>query len=127
MMPGELSIFLEGPLFRFLRRMRVPEDRLERVRNQMLFLVPLVAWLPLLVLSAIGGQLSRGHVTAPFLLDLEAHVRLLVAMPLLIIGENVAEWRSRPCSNSSSDVNSSPLMQCPASRQRSRQHVVSAD
>jgi hypothetical protein len=96
MMPGELAIFLEGPLFRLLRRMRVPEDRLEGVRNQMLFLVPLVAWLPLLVLSAIGGQLSRGNVTAPFLLDLEAHVRLLVAMPLLIIGENVAERRSRP-------------------------------
>jgi hypothetical protein len=96
MIPGEFSLFLEGPFFRLLRLMRVQEAHIRRVRYQILFILPLIAWLPLLVLSAIGGQLLRGNVATPFLLDLEAHVRLLVALPLLIIGEHVAERRTRP-------------------------------
>jgi hypothetical protein len=96
MIPGEFSLFLEGPFFRLLRLMRVQEAHIRRVRYQILFILPLIAWLPLLVLSAIGGQLLRGNVATPFLLDLEAHVRLLVALPLLIIGEHVAEQRTRP-------------------------------
>jgi hypothetical protein len=96
MIPGEFSLFLEGPFFRLLRLMRVQEAHIRRVRYQILFILPLIAWLPLLVLSAIGGQLLRGNVATPFLLDLEAHIRLLVALPLLIIGEHVAERRTRP-------------------------------
>jgi hypothetical protein len=96
MIRGEFSLFLEGPFFRVLRRMRVQEARIRHVRNQILFILPLIAWLPLLVLSAIGGQLLQGNVATPFLFDLEAHVRLLVALPLLIVGEHVAEMRTRP-------------------------------
>jgi hypothetical protein len=94
--PGELSFFLDERLFGFLRRMGVQENRLGRVRNQILSAVPLVAWLPLLVLSAIGGQLLRGNVATPFVLDIEVHVRLLVVVPLLIFGQHIAERRAHP-------------------------------
>lgn len=93
--PENFSIFLEGPLCRLLRRLGVQEDRLEHVRNQALCVLPLAAWLPLVVLSAIGGQLFGGNGATPFLWDLEAHARLLVALPLLIVAENVAERRTR--------------------------------
>ena len=56
--------------------------------------VALLAWLPVLVLSAVGGQVSAGCVAMPFLHDLEVHVRLLVAMPLLLIAALVTEARS---------------------------------
>lgn len=89
-------IFQEGPFCRFLRRIGVQEDRLEHVRNRALCFLPLAAWLPLLVLSAIGGPLLKGNGATSFLWDLEAQVRLLVALPLLLVGENVAERRTRP-------------------------------
>src|SRR5262249_38725855 len=43
----------------------------------------LVAWLPLLVLSAAGGVALTGP-TIPFAYDLAAHVRFLIAIPLLL-------------------------------------------
>ena len=45
-----------------------------------------VAWLPLLVLSALEG-LAVGGATIPFLYDLAAHVRFLVAIPVLLLAE----------------------------------------
>ena len=57
----------------------------------------LLAWLPLLVLSAVGGQLFGGSVAIPFLQDLEVHVRLLLALPLLIIADVATVARVRLC------------------------------
>jgi len=54
------------------------------------------AWLPLLLLTALEGQLWGGAVTMPFLWDLEVHIRFLVALPLLIIAELVVHQRMRP-------------------------------
>jgi hypothetical protein len=50
----------------------------------------------LLVLSAWSGQALSGGTTVPFLLDVEAHVRFLVALPLLILAELVVHVRMRP-------------------------------
>ncbi len=57
--------------------------------RQRIIVITLVGWLPLLVLSAVEGQLLGGKATVPFLLDLEVHVRFLVALPLLIAAELV--------------------------------------
>ena len=47
-------------------------------------------------MSAFEGQLYGSSVSVPFLLDIEAHVRFLVALPLLILAELVVHRRMRP-------------------------------
>lgn len=45
-----------------------------------------IAWLPLLGLTVLGERFNGG-VDIPFITDIESHVRFLVALPLLLIGE----------------------------------------
>lgn len=89
------SVVLGGPLFQLLRRAHIADDALEMVRQRVL-VISLIAWLPLLVLAAVDGQLLDGSVAIPFLLDLEVHIRFLVAVPLLIVAELVVHRRLRP-------------------------------
>jgi hypothetical protein len=53
-----------------------------------------VAWAPLLVITLIEGRAVAG-VGEPFLEDLNAQVRLLVALPLLVAAEPLIHCRSR--------------------------------
>ncbi len=46
----------------------------------------LVAWVPLLLLSVVEG-LAVGGAQIPFVYDLAAHVRFLVALPVLLLAE----------------------------------------
>jgi len=91
----DFSLVLGGPLFQLLRRTHLADDALMMVRQRVIFFA-LLAWLPLLVLSAFEGRLLGGNVPVPFLLDAEVHIRFLVAMPLLIIAELVVHRRMRP-------------------------------
>jgi hypothetical protein len=93
--PRDFSLVLGGPLFQLLRRAHLSDDALMLVRQRVV-VIALLAWLPLLVLSALEGHVLGGSVAIPFLLDVEAHVRFLVAMPLLIIAELVVHRRMRP-------------------------------
>jgi len=93
--PPDFSLVLGGPLFQLLRRSHLADDALMMVRQRVI-VIALLAWLPLLVLSAVEGQLLGGSVAVPFLLDAEIHIRFLVAMPLLIIAELVVHRRMRP-------------------------------
>jgi len=92
--PLDFSLVLGGPLFQLLRRSHLSGDALELARRR-LITIPLLAWLPLLLLSALEGQALGGNVAIPFLLDVEAHVRFLVALPLLIVAELVVHQRIR--------------------------------
>ena len=94
--PGrqDFSLVLGGPLFQLLRRTHLAGDALELLRQRLL-LIPLLAWLPLLVLSLIEGEALGGRAAVPFLLDIEVHVRFLVALPLLIFAELVVHQRMR--------------------------------
>jgi hypothetical protein len=94
--PGrqEFSLVLGGPLFQLLRRTHLAGDALELLRQRIL-LIPLLAWLPLLVLSLVEGEALGGRAAVPFLLDVEVHVRFLVALPLLIVAELVVHQRMR--------------------------------
>jgi len=56
----------------------------------------IVAWGPLLVLSFAEGHLWGDWRTLPFLYDVELHVRLLCALPLLILAERIVHQRMRP-------------------------------
>jgi hypothetical protein len=92
--PTEFSLVLGGPLFQIFRKAHLTGDALELVR-QRIIVISLLAWLPLLALSALEGQLLGGRVAVPFLLDLEVHVKFLLVMPLLIAAELVVHQRMR--------------------------------
>jgi len=90
----DFSLLLGGPLFRLWRRTRLTGDRLELLRRRVIVMVA-VTWLPLLLLSIVERHEWSGGVALPFLLDLDEHLRLLVALPLLIVAELIAHRRMR--------------------------------
>lgn len=90
----DFSLVLGGPLFQVLRRAHLSDDALTLQRRRIV-VISTLAWLPLLVLSALGGRLLGGGVAVPFLLDVDVHVKFLVAMPLLIAAELVVHRRMR--------------------------------
>jgi hypothetical protein len=77
------------------RRSHLSGDGLELLHRRIV-VIALVAWLPLLLLSMLGGHFLAGTVKLPFLHDIEAHVRLLVALPVLIAAELIVHSRIRP-------------------------------
>jgi hypothetical protein len=89
------SLVLGGPLYQLLRRSHLSDDALLMVRQRVV-VIALLGWLPLLVLSAVQGNLWAHNVAVPFLLDLEVHIRFLVVVPLLVIAEFVVHQRMRP-------------------------------
>ena len=90
----DFSLVLGGRLFQLLRRSHLSGDALELLQQRVL-MITLLAWLPLLVLSALEGQALGGSAAVPFLLDVDVHVRFLVALPLLIVAELVVHQRMR--------------------------------
>jgi hypothetical protein len=96
--PQDFSVALGGPLFQLLRRAHLSDDALALVRRRVL-VISLFAWLPLLTLSALQGQMLGGDATVPFLMDISVHVRFLVAIPLMIVAELVVHQRLRPLVN----------------------------
>jgi len=91
----DFSLVLGGPLFQLMRRAHVSDGALDLVKRRILFFVSLT-WLPLLVLSVLEGQAFGGSAPVPFLWDVEAHARFLVALPLLIVAELIVHQRMRP-------------------------------
>jgi hypothetical protein len=91
---AEFSPVLGGPTFQLLLRSHLTDEALGLVR-QRIAVISLLCWLPLLVLSAMEGHALDGGVAVPFLLDLEVHVRFLVAIPLLIGAELIVHRRMR--------------------------------
>jgi hypothetical protein len=92
------SLVLGGPLFQLLRRVHLSDNALHLLR-QRIIVISLFAWLPLLALAALEGHLWRGTLAVPFLLDIEVHIRFLVAVPLLILAELVVHQRLHPIAN----------------------------
>jgi hypothetical protein len=92
--PGGFSLVLGGPIFQLLRQAHLIDDALGLLQ-QRIIVICLFCWLPLLVLSALGGKTLAGGAAVPFLLDLEVHVRFLLAMPFLIVAELVVHRRMR--------------------------------
>ena len=89
--PPDFSLALGGPLFQLLMRARLSGPALELLIRRII-VITAIAWLPLLLLAALQGHLIGG-VELPFLFGLDVHVRLLVALPLLIAAELfVHDW-----------------------------------
>jgi hypothetical protein len=85
------SLVLGGPLYQLYLRTKLMTSPLGFLFRRVV-VVSLICWGPLLILSALAGQ-AIGGVTVPFLLDVEVHVRLLAAIPLLIIAELIVHQR----------------------------------
>ena len=86
------SLVLGGPLFQLMYRLHLSDDALMLVRQRVI-IISIFAWLPLLVLSALEGHVLEKREVVPFLMDIEVHIRFLVALPLLIIAELVVHKR----------------------------------
>jgi len=91
----DFSLVLGGPTFQLFRRSHLSGDALELLHRRIVAIV-LVAWVPLLLLSLLEGHLRAGTSSLPFLRDIEAHIRLLVALPVLILAELIVHKRLRP-------------------------------
>ena len=91
---GEFSLTSGGLLYRLLLSLRLVKPPMEYLRRRVV-VVTAVAWLPLLVLSAIAGT-AVGGVDVPFLYDISTHARFLVALPLLLFAEVVVHRDMQP-------------------------------
>jgi hypothetical protein len=91
---ADFSLTLGGPLYQLFLRLRIARPPLQLLRRRTIG-VAVIAWLPLLLLSMLEGR-AFGGVTLPFIHDIEAHVRYLVSLPLLIMAELIVHLRMRP-------------------------------
>lgn len=82
----DFSLVAGGLLYQLLRRARLSGNALELVWRRVFVLVLLI-WLPLLLLTVIEGHAWDKGLVLPFLKDIETHLRLLIAAPLLILAE----------------------------------------
>ncbi len=93
--PQDFSLVLGGPLFQLLRRSHLCGAALELLYRR-LAVITCIAWVPLLLLALLSGHALGDTVAIPFLLDIEVHVRLLIALPMLIGAELIVHRRLRP-------------------------------
>lgn len=93
--PSDFSLVLGGFLFQFYLRAHLSGDTLQLLNRRIIALTTL-AWLPLLVLATAQGNALPGNVQLPFLHDIEMHVRLLIAMPILVAAELIVHQRMHP-------------------------------
>lgn len=92
--PADFSLVLGGPLYQLLRKSHLSGDALQLAYRRLL-IIPLFAWLPLLVLATLGSS-GESLRRLSFLHDVEVHVRFLVALPALIAAELIVHSRLRP-------------------------------
>jgi hypothetical protein len=90
----EFSLMSGGLLDRLLVGAR-PGGAVHHLVGRTLLALLVVAWLPPFLLALIAGQ-AWGGVAIPFLQDIATQSRLLLAMPLLIVAEQVLRSRLRP-------------------------------
>jgi hypothetical protein len=88
---NDFSIVLGGPLYQLYLRTRLTKPPLGLLARRVI-IIPLICWLPLLLLC-LGHRNETSGITLPFLSDVEAHVRFLAVVPLLIIAELVVHQR----------------------------------
>ena len=92
------SLMRGGPVYRLQCRMGAGREEGICVARRTVLVVALT-WLPLLFLSAVQGLALGKDVPIPFLQDFAVNVRLLIALPLLIVSEVAIDQRLRTAVN----------------------------
>ncbi len=90
----DFSLVLGGPLFQLWQGVRLSGAHLELLRRRIIAMA-LATWIPPLVLSVMEGHAWGGPLALPYLLDVQQHLRFLVALPLLIFAELTVHERMR--------------------------------
>src|SRR5580698_1728365 len=83
-----------GPGARMMHRLRLLNPDLEMASWRAAFTLAILSWLPLLVLTALEGLLVGGS-KIPFVKDIAAHTRFLLAVPLLVLADIPVGFRLR--------------------------------
>jgi hypothetical protein len=82
----ELSLMEGGPGDALMKRLRLIRPELSGASARTAIILAAITWIPLLVFSLVEG-LALGGARIPFLQDISAHVRFLVAVPILVLAE----------------------------------------
>jgi hypothetical protein len=88
----DFSITRGGPLHWVLVRMGHAGDGRKLVLRRSLAVI-MITWLPLLLLSIWQGLAWGRQINIPFLRDLAVNVRLLIAVPILVMAESTIDRR----------------------------------
>ncbi|MEQ9811773.1 MAG: hypothetical protein RLO50_03255 [Azospirillaceae bacterium] len=88
--PDLVSLLTGGPYYRALVRARLMNAEFEPARRRAIAFAALT-WTPLLLFSLIEGRAFGSPAPGPFIFDIAAHARLLVAVPLLLLAEGLIE------------------------------------
>lgn len=92
---NDFSLVQGGPIFQLFLRSHLTTSALGWLKRRIMFFI-VITWLPLLLLTTVSGQALSGSLQIPFLHDLEAHVRFLLALPLLLVAEWVVHQKLPP-------------------------------
>ena len=84
--PKQFSLSAGGLLYLAQRWIRGPESPDFPIPAQILIAVALL-WLPIVLLSLFEGTFSGTNVAEPLISDIVPHVRLLIAIPLLLVAD----------------------------------------
>ena len=68
-----------------------PDDPKNTMRKIIFFVI--ITWFPLFILNLLFGYFWTDQVQVPFLYDFPVHLRFLLATPLLLIAEGIADKR----------------------------------
>jgi hypothetical protein len=87
--PSRQFLLMEGgPFFNLQKRVRLIKQNSHRIKRRAL-LAALVTWLPLFLLAAMQHRAFGHFVPVPFVRDFSTYTRFLLAIPILILAENV--------------------------------------
>jgi hypothetical protein len=89
------SLVSGGALFRLFRGAHLCGDGLELLSRRIVML-SCITWVPLLILSAFEGNALTGAIRVPFLYDIDAYIRFLIALPILIGAELMVHQNMGP-------------------------------
>ena len=82
----ELSLMEGGPGDALMKKLRLIRPEIGAASPRTAIILAAVTWLPLMVLSVIGG-LALSGAKIPFFYDIAAHTRFLVGIPILVLAE----------------------------------------
>jgi hypothetical protein len=81
-----LDLVPGGPTFRLLLRVGLANPAAPRLVRTA-FVVLVATWMPLALLTLLAGTAMIGSTEQPFARDFAVHARLLLALPLFLLGE----------------------------------------